>query len=114
MASTKDIGVASRKVVLRQGKRIGEGSSISGRHSLHPPLERIARSKMRDGAGWRSSGQSLYATPPRRSSGRRFASPGRVDPPPPGEGEENHTDAVVTPPSTTMVWPVMKLEASEA
>ena len=24
-----------------------------------------------------------------------------------------HTDAVVTPPSTTMVWPVMKLEASE-
>src|SRR5258706_6004176 len=26
-------------------------------------------------------------TPPRRSTGRRFASPGRVDPPPPGEGE---------------------------
>jgi hypothetical protein len=24
-----------------------------------------------------------------------------------------YTDAVVTPPSTTMVWPVMKLEASE-
>jgi hypothetical protein len=30
-----------------------------------------------------------------------------------GRGEENYTDAVVTPPSTTMVWPVMKLEASE-
>ena len=29
------------------------------------------------------------------------------------EREENYTDAVVTPPSTTMVWPVMKLEASE-
>ena len=27
---------------------------------------------------------------------------------------EHHTDAVVTPPSTTMVWPVMKVEASEA
>jgi hypothetical protein len=25
----------------------------------------------------------------------------------------NYTDAVVTPPSTTMVWPVMKVEASE-
>ena len=31
-----------------------------------------------------------------------------------GEGEESYTDAVVTPPSTTMVWPVMKVEASEA
>ena len=29
------------------------------------------------------------------------------------EGED-YTDAVVTPPSTTMVWPVMKVEASEA
>jgi len=26
---------------------------------------------------------------------------------------KSQTDAVVTPPSTTMVWPVMKLEASE-
>jgi hypothetical protein len=30
------------------------------------------------------------------------------------ERVKNHTDAVVTPPSTTMVWPVMKVEASEA
>ena len=29
-----------------------------------------------------------------------------------GEGR-TYTDAVVTPPSTTMVWPVMKVEASE-
>ncbi len=29
-----------------------------------------------------------------------------------GRGK-NHAAAVVTPPSTTMVWPVMKLEASE-
>jgi len=36
-------------------------------------------------------------------------------PPSPAGGEEkgNYTDAVVTPPSTTMVWPVMKLEALE-
>ncbi len=26
----------------------------------------------------------------------------------------DYTDAVVTPPSITMVWPVMKVEASEA
>ena len=32
----------------------------------------------------------------------------------PGEQlHKNYTDAVVTPPSITMVWPVMKLEASE-
>src|SRR4051812_28732127 len=36
----------------------------------------------------------------------------RGDPPPPGEDKkESYTDAVVTPPSTTMVWPVMKVEA---
>jgi hypothetical protein len=28
--------------------------------------------------------------------------------------EANYTAAVVTPPSITMVWPVMKVEASEA
>ena len=38
----------------------------------------------------------------------------RVHPLPQGERvRKNYTDAVVTPPSTTMVWPVMKLEASE-
>ena len=31
-----------------------------------------------------------------------------------GRGRDVYTDAVVTPPSTTMVWPVMKVEASEA
>jgi hypothetical protein len=30
-----------------------------------------------------------------------------------GRQKDVYTDAVVTPPSTTMVWPVMKLEASE-
>ncbi len=35
----------------------------------------------------------------------------------PASGERsrhNYAAAVVTPPSTTMVWPVMKVEASEA
>jgi len=30
------------------------------------------------------------------------------------ERVRNYTAAVVTPPSTTMVWPVMKVDASEA
>jgi hypothetical protein len=30
-----------------------------------------------------------------------------------GAREKSYADAVVTPPSTTMVWPVMKLDASE-
>ena len=34
-------------------------------------------------------------------------------PPPPGEGQKNYAPAVVTPPSMTMVWPVMKVEESE-
>jgi hypothetical protein len=42
---------------------------------------------------------------------RRFAT--ALSPASAGEGEESYTDAVVTPPSTTMVWPVMKLAASE-
>ena len=37
----------------------------------------------------------------------------RTDPAPQGTSEKIYTDAVVTPPSTTMVWPVMKVEASE-
>src|SRR5690348_14871210 len=38
------------------------------------------------------------------------------DPPSPtrGEGRRGYVAAVVTPPSTTMVWPVMKVEASDA
>ena len=34
--------------------------------------------------------------------------------PRPGHEVNNYADAVVTPPSTTMVWPVMKVDASEA
>jgi hypothetical protein len=42
----------------------------------------------------------------------------RADPHPrplPARGRgEGYADAVVTPPSTTMVWPVMKVDASDA
>ena len=31
----------------------------------------------------------------------------------PGNDDDFYTDAVVTPPSSTMVWPVMKLDALE-
>jgi hypothetical protein len=55
------------------------------------------------GEGWlRTHGAlSLRKQPPTLSAQPR------------GEGDDQ-TDAVVTPPSTTMVWPVMKVEASEA
>ena len=41
------------------------------------------------------------------------ASFARLDPAS-GRGEEHYVAAVVTPPSTTMVWPVMNVDASEA
>jgi hypothetical protein len=49
--------------------------------------------------GWRSYGTrsrlpSLAASPPHpAATGRRCASPGRVDPPPPGEGKKTRTSA---------------------
>src|SRR3979411_3009828 len=46
---------------------------------------------------WGMSARLLHLAP-LAGRGRRVA---------PGEGEESYTDAVVTPPSTTMVWPVM-------
>ena len=62
----------------------------------------------RGGVGWRRD-FDLNFTPPRLAS--CFA---RCEPTLPLKGRvKNHTEAVVTPPSTTMVWPVMKLEASE-
>jgi hypothetical protein len=51
----------------------------------------------------------------RRSVKNAAPRPGHeaASPSPASESGKHHTDAVVTPPSTTMVWPVMKLEASE-
>jgi len=46
---------------------------------------------------------ALLGTLPRKRE-RERTSRSRID---------GYTAAVVTPPSTTMVWPVMKLEASE-
>jgi hypothetical protein len=59
---------------------------------------------MRDGVGWRRDDvKRRHPTPLAEAS----------EPPPPGEGKMSYDPAVVTPPSTTMVWPVMKLEASD-
>jgi hypothetical protein len=49
--------------------------------------------------------RDCHPTPPRISFAATLPLQGRV---------RNYTAAVVTPPSTTMVWPVMKLDASEA
>jgi hypothetical protein len=44
--------------------------------------------------GWGGEVQGEVSTPPHpAASGRRCASPGRVDPPPLGEGKREHTSA---------------------
>ena len=68
-------------------------------------------SAARCATGWGESLSSSTARVERPSPHPRSL---RVDPPPPGEGKKIYIAAVVTPPSTTMVWPVMKVEASEA
>jgi hypothetical protein len=47
----------------------------------------------------------------RGDDGAKVQIPRKCDPT--GGSCASYTDAVVTPPSTTMVWPVMKLDASE-
>ena len=66
-----------------------------------------------DGRSTRAAfkGRDCHPTPPLLRTTLRVAGIASTLPSP-GEGR-NHADAVVTPPSTTMVWPVMKLEASE-
>jgi hypothetical protein len=70
--------------------------------SAAPPLPRL---RGRVGVGALSAWESAEAAP------TRLALLGTL--PRKREREETYADAVVTPPSTTMVWPVMKLEASE-
>jgi hypothetical protein len=53
--------------------------------------------------GW---GRTCHPTPPLIAFALIFPLQGRV--------RAGYAAAVVTPPSTTMVWPVMKVEASEA
>ncbi len=65
------------------------------------------RAQRSERAGWgEAAGDSVCGfTPPRRTL--------RVHRPCPFRGgKDDHTDAVVTPPSMTMVWPVMKVEES--
>src|SRR3954452_11677180 len=76
---------------------------------LLPLWEKVARTKSVTDEGLRSIDRPEPLT--------RLASDDASHPLPQGptRGEgKSYTDAVVTPPSTTMVWPVMKLDASEA
>src|SRR6476646_10298486 len=112
MARTKDImlspGDSSRK--FGRGKAsglVGEGQ-YDGVLLCSPPSARVARGGEGSGVGG-GSADSLSASCAER--------PPTPDPSPPlrgRRGESNYADAVVTPPSTTMVWPVMKVEAPEA
>ena len=88
----------------------------SGARILPSPL--AGEAWLRDGQRSRVAAMRGYASiesdPHPVTLSRDAAGHSRSDPPPQGERvRENYTDAVVTPPSTTMVWPVMKLEASE-
>jgi len=74
---------------------------------LLPLWEKVARTKSARDEG---SSSAETAPSPVANELRSFAPPS----PTRGEGKKaRYTDAVVTPPSTTMVCPVMKLEASE-
>jgi hypothetical protein len=65
----------------------------------------LSRLRGRVGAGALAASEFVETTPTRLRCAKA--------PSPAGGRGKNHTDAVVTPPSTTMVCPVMKLEASE-
>src|ERR1700738_2734130 len=86
--------------------------------TLHPPLEgegRFTLSAAKCETGWGDlstrvlfEGRDCHPTPSRiLRCETTLPLQGRVR-------MTGHADAVVTPPSTTMVWPVMKLAASEA
>jgi hypothetical protein len=85
-----------------QGQRIGEGRSIS------PSAAQLvvpANAGITIGGHFAKKAATAITLPPRAQRGM---GPGvRRD-------DSNYADAVVTPPSTTIVWPVMKVEASEA
>jgi hypothetical protein len=75
---------------------------------LLPLWEKVARTKSVPDEGF---AQPIDRAP---SSGPNFATLIRATFSHKGRRQgRTHTDAVVTPPSTTMVWPVMKLDASE-
>jgi hypothetical protein len=89
---------------LAAGGQYGGGVRIF----LLPLWEKVARTKSVPDEGLRSTDRPCPLIRP----DFRYAHSGHLLPR--GEkGRRNYTDAVVTPPSTTMVCPVMKLEASE-
>src|SRR6266404_2299505 len=94
-------GTARYGSLLSQGRRCGE----SVPRTLTSPRGERSRAKR---AGEGDSPRALLLR-----NLRRLPLTPTLSPQERGEGEENYTDAVVTPPSTTMVCPVMKLEASE-
>src|ERR1700737_5079402 len=95
--------------VLRQGKRIGDGSSIS---SVVPAKSIVVPANAGTHTPWALKWK-MEPTPCDKNCRLWLWVPAFAGT---THGElvrEDHTDAVVTPPSTTMVCPVMKLEASE-
>src|SRR5882757_10867027 len=107
MASTKDM------VLLPGGcSLVGARQADWGWFVNMKPASRTARcgpspALAGEGRGGGSRGIGIRGDSPHPP---RFAR----HPPPQARERETYTDAVVTPPSTTMVWPVMKVEASEA
>src|SRR5712671_6617686 len=91
-------GAASRSFWLVQGKRIGDGSSICA------GAPDAAQRSLRCAADPGPMDRKVWV-PALRCIVKNAA-------PRPGH-ETAYADAVVTPPSTTMVCPVMKLDASE-
>ena len=82
----------------------------------HPPPRSGGEGSAGRGSRSARRGRAILLRRPRTRRGSELRTPRRSatrDLPRQREGEKNYTDAVVTPPSTTMVWPVMKLDASE-
>ena len=105
--------VASREVlVAREAIRLGGEGQFRTPHvvrSLSPLRERVGVRAPRE------RGRSDCARSRERLTvhSPRVTPRARRHPPPQGERDRIYIAAVVTPPSTTMVWPVMKVEASE-
>src|SRR5712675_320156 len=100
MASTKDIGVASRKVVW--GKASGlemVRQYLDVARSLHPPLEGEGRTRPKEAAGWGDSlsTRTLFETRDRHPTPSRIRFAHTSRPPSRGGLLKNYAEAVVTP-----------------
>src|SRR6185369_12874617 len=121
MASTKDMTLLPREVlVVPEAIRLGGGGQVEEWRLAYSPLEgegrlTLSAAKCETGRGDLSTRALLDVErpSPHPAASRRPTSELRSSRTPPGAGKD-HVAAVVTPPSTTMVWPVMKVEASDA